>query len=350
MSLIDLTIVIPVYRSAATLPELVRRLLAVLDPTGLQYDVLFVEDGSPDDSWQVLRELQVAHPDRIAAIQLMRNFGQHNALMCGFRHARGRLVVTMDDDLQNPPEEIPKLLDAIRAGTLDLVYGSYDSKKHRAWRNLGSAVINAFYRTVFSSPETITSFRAIRRELLESTFSYDLNYTFVDGLFAWSTQRIGRVPVEHRPRAAGRSGYSLRKLVLLALNLYTNFSLIPLQLASVCGILAAGGGLLTAFYYLVQYFLSNIAVSGYASTIIAILVLGGIQLLALGIMGEYVGRLHLNVNRKPQYVVRRIAGQVAPLSGQAYEDGKQTIHGPTEDHRLVMIGSCLRTNGQSPIE
>jgi undecaprenyl-phosphate 4-deoxy-4-formamido-L-arabinose transferase len=239
----------------------------------------------------------------------MRNYGQHNALMCGFRHARGAYVITMDDDLQNPPEEIPRLYDAIHANGLDLVYGAYDIKKHGKLRNLGSSLINWFYRQVFRTPVTVTSFRIIRRKLLESIFSYSLNFTFVDGLLAWNTQRVGQVLVDHQPRRAGRSGYSVGKLVVLGLNLFTNFSLLPLQMISVLGLLMAAAGFLAGFYYLCQVCLSQIAVPGYASTIIAIMVFGGVQMMALGIMGEYVGRLHLNVNRKPQYFVRHIAAR-----------------------------------------
>jgi undecaprenyl-phosphate 4-deoxy-4-formamido-L-arabinose transferase len=311
----DLSVVIPVYRSAQTLEELVRRLRAVLDGAALDYELVFVEDGSPDDSWRVLESLRQRHPERIVAVQLMRNYGQHNALMCGFRRSRGGLIVTMDDDLQNPPEEIPKLIEAIKRGDYDLVYGSYGGKKHSPWRNLSSGVVNAFYRRVFRSSITVTSFRIIRRPLLESIFPYHLNFTFIDGLLAWNTQRIGEVPVEHRPRAAGRSGYSLGKLVLLALNLFTNFSLLPLQLVSLVGLLTALLGLSVAVVYLVRYLLSEITVPGYASTIIAILVLGGVQLLSLGIMGEYLGRLHLNVNRKPQYVERTVLQPESPPGG-----------------------------------
>jgi undecaprenyl-phosphate 4-deoxy-4-formamido-L-arabinose transferase len=306
MSRVALSVVIPVYRSESTLAALTQRLLAVLDRLDLSHEVVFVEDGSPDRSWPVLRELQAAHPDRIVAVQLMRNFGQHNALMCGLRHASGDLVVTMDDDLQNPPEEIPKLLAAIRAGGFDLVYGTYGRKKHSGWRNASSSVVNAFYRLTFRTDVNITSFRILRRQLLECIFSYDLNFTFIDGLLAWNTQRIGSVPVEHHPRAANRSGYNVFKLMSLAFNLFTNFSLVPLQLISFCGLTAAVGGLLVAVYYLSLHLFHRITWPGYASTIIAILVLGGIQLLSLGIMGEYLGRLHINVNRKPQYVEREV--------------------------------------------
>src|SRR5262249_9558988 len=159
------------------------------------YEVVFVDDGSPDDSWRVLEEIRRRHPERVVAVQLMRNYGQHNALMCGFRHARVELVVTMDDDLQNPPQEVPKLVAAIKERDLDLVYGSYGSKKPAPCRTLSSCVVNTFYRTVFRSSVTVSSFRIIRRPLLESIFPYTLNFTFVDGLLAWNTQRIGEVAV-----------------------------------------------------------------------------------------------------------------------------------------------------------
>jgi undecaprenyl-phosphate 4-deoxy-4-formamido-L-arabinose transferase len=304
----DLSVVVPVYNSCATLKNLTQRLLAVLDNTGMAYEIIFVEDGSHDNSWEVLSDLQKTYSDRIIAIQLMRNYGQHNAIMCGLRHTCGEYVITMDDDLQNPPEEIPKLLAAIKNGKLDLVYGYYDIKSHDMWRNIGSALITFFYRKVFRSSIVPSAFRVINKALLEGIFSYDLNFTYIDGLLAWNTQRVGQVSVEHHPRATGRSGYSINKLLFLAFNLFTNFSLIPLQLVSVYGFSVAITGFLVGIYYLCQYLFSNIAVPGYASTIIAILVLGGTQLLALGIMGEYLGRLHLNVNRKPQYTERCVLG------------------------------------------
>jgi glycosyltransferase involved in cell wall biosynthesis len=316
MTRIDLSVVIPVYRSGSTLVALTQQLLAVLGRLDLSHEVVFVDDGSPDDSWQVLRELQAEHPDRIVAVQLMRNFGQHNALMCGFRHASGSYVITMDDDLQNPPEEIPKLLAAIQAGGFDLVYGTIGDKKHSSWRNAGSAVVNAFYRITFRTTVTITSFRIIRRELLNCILSYDLNFTFIDGLLAWNTQRIGEVLVEHHRRGVGHSGYNPFKLLSLAFNLFTNFSLLPLQLISLCGFASAASGLLLALVYLFLSLSNRISWPGYASTIITILVLGGIQLLALGVMGEYLGRLHINVNRKPQYVER----QVVEVGGTPSQD------------------------------
>ena len=330
MAPIDLSIVIPVYRSQETLRPLVDRLLPVLEATGREHEIVFVDDGSPDQSWTILRDLHAEHPDRIVTVQLMRNFGQHNALMCGFRHARGRLIVTMDDDLQNPPEEIPKVLEVIEVGRYDLVYGHYGSKRHSGWRNLGSALVNAFYRLTFRNHVTVASFRAIRRELIDSILSYNLNFTFIDGLLAWNTRRIGSVPVEHHPRSAGRSGYSPLRLLTLAFNLFTNFSLLPLQLVSAIGFFFAACGMATALYYILMFITQRIVVPGYASIIIAVLVLGGTQLLALGIMGEYLGRLHLNVNRKPQYTVRQVLGPSQPaLSGNTHRDTYQVTSSET---------------------
>jgi len=301
---LDISVVVPVYQSEKTLPELVERLTVVLGQTSLHYEIVLVDDGSVDDSWSVLTDIHEKSPNTIIAIQLMRNFGQHNAIMCGLRQARGRLIVTMDDYLQNPPEEIPKLLQTIEEGGFDLVYGQYIGKEHAKWRNLGSTLVNTFYRIVFRTKITITSFRILRRELADSILTYDLNYTFLDGLLAWNTQRIGTVEVEHNMRRKGKSGYSLSKLAVLAFNLFTNFSLLPLQLVSMSGFFLALIGFFVGLYYIGLYFLESIAVPGYASTIVSILILGGAQLLALGIIGEYLGRLHLNVNRKPQYRVR----------------------------------------------
>ncbi len=315
MTKIDLSVVIPVYRSKETLRPLTELLLKVLDSEGLSYEVVFVDDGSPDDSWAVLEAIQAEFPHCVIAIQLMRNYGQHNALMCGFRHSRGQLVITIDDDLQNPPEEIPKLINAIKTRNLDIVYGSYEStKKHSGWRNLGSTLIITFYNLVFQNNIRGSSFRIIRRELLDSIFSYDLNFTFVDGLLAWNTKRIGEVPVSHHPRQSGRSGYNPIKLLTLAFNLFTNFSLLPLQLVSLTGFVFSICGFIAACTYAILYITQRITVPGYASTIITVLVMGGIQLLSLGILGEYLGRLHLNVNRKPQYIERIVLAASAPSS------------------------------------
>jgi glycosyltransferase involved in cell wall biosynthesis len=313
---LDLSVVIPVYNSAPTLEKLLARLSQTLDPRIEHYEIILVDDGSKDDSWEVMQSLRKSH-DKLVTVQLMRNYGQHNTLMCGLSMAKGKFIVTMDDDLQNPPEELPKMLDHIEKTGLDLVYGCPDSRSHATWRNLGSAIVWRFYRKVFRNPITPTPFRVMRHQLVRSVLFYDLNFTYLDGLLAWCTDRIGTVDVQHHARQEGRSGYSISKLLGLALNLYTNFSLIPLQTVSTVGLLTAAAGFLGGLYYLGQYLLKNIVVPGFASIIIAILILGGVQLLALGIMGEYLGRLHLNVNRKPQYVVRSVCEAPAHIGQDA---------------------------------
>lgn len=325
---LDLSIVVPVYNSAPTLHLLLERLTAVIPTFAKRYEIILVDDGSRDDSWAVMQRLRDSYPEHLVAVQLMRNYGQHNTLMCGLGLARGEYVVTMDDDLQNPPEEIPKMVARIRSQGLDLVYGCPSIRNHAHWRNLGSNVVWHFYRTVFRNPITPTPFRVMRHQLAKSVLFYDLNFTYLDGLLAWCTSRIGTVEVEHHARAEGRSGYSLGKLVGLALNLYTNFSLLPLQMVSALGLLAAASGFLVGAYYMFQYLVSSISVPGFASTIIAILVLGGIQLLALGVIGEYLGRLHLNVNRKPQYVIRNLeVGGPSPFVQTTLFERREEVRG-----------------------
>lgn len=305
-SSIDVSVVVPVYNSAATLAELIARLTKTMTSLDVAYELIFVDDGSRDDSWKELVRLQAADSAHVNAIQLMRNFGQCNAVMCGLRHARGRYIVTLDDDLQNPPEEIAKLLNQIERDRNDLVYGVYVETQQSLWRRFGSWLATKFHQRVFGVSADVTSFRIFRHEIVDAIQTYQLNFTYLDGLMAWNTQRIGQVTVEHHARKEGSSGYNFTKLFFVALNLLTNFSLLPLQFVSLCGIVAALGGLLTGAYYLIQHLTSTIDVPGYASIIVAVLVLGGMQLLSLGVLGEYVGRLHLNVNRKPQYTVRQV--------------------------------------------
>ena len=206
------------------------------------FEIIFIEDGAVDDTWPTIERLQQANPDGVVGIQLMRNFGQHNALMCGFRRARGQWIITLDNDLQNPPEEIPTLLAAAERLRADVVYGVPDAKQHGRWRNAGSRLVNAFFRIVFRSRITVTSFRIVRRETVDCILSYSLNYTYVDGLLAWNSQRLAQITVDHHPRRPGKSGYSFGKLATLGLNLFTNFSLLPLQFVSGMGFVAAIGG------------------------------------------------------------------------------------------------------------
>lgn len=297
------SVVIPVYNSEATLEDLYDRIQFVFKRITNDYEIIFVDDCSPDKSWQKLEGLR-SKDNRVRIIQLMRNFGQHNALMCGFHFAHGEYVITMDDDLQNPPEEIPKLIKKINEG-YDLVYGEYISKKHNRFRNIGSGLIQILYKKVFDVKDNLTAFRIIKRELVESILRYDKNYVFIDGLLAWNTKKIGYIDVEHQERASGRSGYSINKLITLSMNMITNFSILPLQMVSIIGLLFAFVGFFMAVFFLMKKILFDISVTGYTSLIIAITFFSGIQLLTLGLIGEYLGRVHLNINNKPQFLIRQ---------------------------------------------
>lgn len=300
--MVEYSVVIPVYNSSKTLEELYARISAVFKNITENFEIIFIDDDSIDSSWKKLNELR-ARDGKIKLIQLMRNFGQHNAIMCGFHHARGKFIITMDDDLQNPPEEIPNLISKIKEG-YDLVYGEYISKKHGLFRNAGSNFVQFIYKKVFNVRGNLTSFRIITVELVGQITKYNFNYVFIDGLLAWNTKNIGYALVVHQKRTLGKSGYSLRKLFTLSFNMITNFSIVPLQLASVTGILFACLGFIMAVVYFIKKICLGIPVAGFATIIIAITIFSGIQLIILGLMGEYLGRILLSINSKPQFLIR----------------------------------------------
>ncbi len=298
---IKYSVVIPVYNSETTLEELFNRLKSVFEKIEEEFEIIFIDDGSKDKSWQKLEDLH-NNDERVKIIRLRRNFGQHNAIMCGFHFVQGENVITMDDDLQNPPEEIPKLISKINEG-YDIVYGKYISKKHNLFRNMGSSIIQIVYKNVFNLQNNITAFRIVKKALIQSILKYEKNYVFIDGLLAWNTNNIGNIHVLHLDRGHGRSGYRFKKLLTLSLNMITNFSIIPLQIASILGLLFSFLGFIMAVYFLAKKIIFDIPVAGYTSLIIAITFFAGIQILALGLIGEYLGRIHLNINEKPQYEI-----------------------------------------------
>ena len=303
---IELSIVVPVFGAGSTLPELVERILVATEVMQKRFELILVDDSGHSSAWEVISGLVSRHPGIVTGVQLMRNYGQHNALMCGFRHAQGQIIITLDDDLQNTPEDIPQLLSTMEAQGCDVVYAIPALRQDSLWRRMGSAPIQWFIQSAIGLPGPVSAFRAIRKQIVDAILRYDLNYTFIDGLLSWATDRFGYIEVNHQPRIIGRSGYSLWKLIFHAVNIVTNFSLLPLQLASVTGLIASFCGVLFGVYFLLQSLLNNNRVPGYASIVVAVMTLGGLQLLAIGIIGEYIGRLHLNVNRKPQYTVRQV--------------------------------------------
>jgi len=300
---IDYSVVIPVFNAQDTLEELAGRIIAVFSSLNKRCEVIFVDDESFDRSWEVLKELRRKNPEIIKIIRLRRNFGQHNALMCGFHYCRGKYVITLDDDLQNPPEEIPSLIEKADKGN-EVVYGIYRKKAHNPVKNFGSRLIGWYYRRVFGMDNRISAFRLISKDIVERIINYDKNFTYIDGLISWNTSSIGEADVTHSPRKRGRSGYSIAKIMKLAFNMLTNFSAFPIRIVSMLGLIFALFGFGLGIYFFCKALIANIPVTGYASLIVAVTIFSGVQLLTIGVIGEYIARVHININKKPQYVIK----------------------------------------------
>jgi undecaprenyl-phosphate 4-deoxy-4-formamido-L-arabinose transferase len=303
-----LSIVIPVYRGARTIAALVRE-LERLDIAG-GHEIILVNDGSPDDSAAVVRGLVRAAPVPVVALDLARNFGEHNAVMAGYSVARGRHIINLDDDFQNPPSEVGRLHEyAVAHPELDVVYTHYPSKKHNFFRNLGSRFTNAVAGLLLEKPRGLylSSFRCITAFLRDQVIAYRGPYPYIDGLILQSTQRIGRFEVRHAERAAGDSGYTLRKLGRLWLAMFVNFSVMPLRASSLLGVAISLLGAVMTVVAIIEKFFGNTP-AGWTSLMAAILVFSGVQLLMLGLLGEYLGRLYLTATGRPQFVVREMWG------------------------------------------
>jgi len=301
----SLSIVVPVYNSEASLPELVARLEPVLAGTGAAFELILVDDGSRDGSGRVIEELASRHR-WVRGIHLMRNFGQHNALLCGIRAARHDVIVTMDDDLQNPPEEIPKLLAKLDEG-FDVVYGTPGARQHGFFRNLASGVTRVALQSSLGAEtaRNASEFRAFRTGLRDAFASYRSPFVSIDVLLTWGTSRFAAVRVDHRPRHAGRSNYTFRKLAVHALDMMTGFSTLPLQIASVTGFVFTLFGIAVLTFVLGRYALEGGSVPGFPFLASVIAIFSGAQLFALGIIGEYLARMHFRMMEKPTYVSRR---------------------------------------------
>ncbi len=303
---VGLSIVIPVYRGEQTIGRLVET-LATLRPEG-GLEIVLVNDGSPDDSGKVCQELVCRVGVPLIYIEHARNYGEHNAVMTGLRQAHGAYVITMDDDLQNPVEEVLRLYDHARLGGWDVVYTRYATKQHEGWRNLGSRFANAVADRLLDKPQGLylSTFRCMSGFVVQSVTRYGGPYPYIDGLIMEVTQRIDSIEVKHLPRMEGRSNYTLRRLVRLWLNLATSFSLAPLRLAVFAGAAMALLGAIGAVWTIVEALFVHETPSGWASTMTVILLVSGVQSMILGIVGEYVGRTFLSANGKPQGTVRTV--------------------------------------------
>jgi undecaprenyl-phosphate 4-deoxy-4-formamido-L-arabinose transferase len=285
--------------------ELVEELERVLPAVTTGFEAVLVNDGSRDRSWEVIAGLARGR-SWLRGINLMRNFGQHNALLCGLRAARHEVIVTLDDDLQNPPAEIPKLLARLEAG-YDVVYGAPEKPQHGLWRNLATGVTKLTLAGFVGrrAAHGVSAFRAFRAELRQAFAAFQGPYVCIDVLLAWSTTRFDAVTVRHDPRRAGASQYTLRRLVTHTLNLLTGFSTRPLQLASWIGFTLTLVGLALLLLVLARYLLHGATVPGFAFLASVISIFSGAQLFALGVIGEYLARMHFRMLDQPAYVIRQ---------------------------------------------
>lgn len=300
--------VIPCYASSKTLPAVVEEIdTTMASMQQYTYEIIMVNDYSPDDTFAVIRELCQRKKNR-TGISLAKNFGQHAALMAGFHYITGDIVVCLDDDGQTPANEVGKLLTQIEKG-YDVVYAEYENKQHSAFRNFGSRINKFMTEYMLDKPKDlyISSYFAARRFIVDNMLEYEHSYPYVIGLVLRATKNITNVSVKHRARLEGESGYSFKKLLALWFNGFTAFSVKPLRLASCTGCLLAALGFAYALYLIIRKLVHPQAILlGWSSTISLLLIIGGIILLVLGIIGEYIGRIYICINRAPQYVVRDI--------------------------------------------
>jgi glycosyltransferase involved in cell wall biosynthesis len=298
--------VVPAYNSELSLPELVRRLEPVLKAASSSYELVIVDDGSRDGTWRVIEQLVREH-EWVRGVQLMRNYGQHNALICGIRLARHEITVTMDDDLQHPPEEIPKLLGLIANGA-DVAYGTPAQEQHGLWRDVATQVTKLALQSAMGAPiaRKAGAFRAFRTQLRDAFAAYDGPYVSVDVLLTWGTTRFVSIAVRHEPRRLGVSNYTFKKLVVHAVNMLTGFSTWPLQFASFVGFFFTVLGIVALLFVVIRYLMQGGSVPGFSFLASIIAIFSGAQLFALGIIGEYLARMHARTMQHPTYAVREV--------------------------------------------
>lgn len=302
----NISVVIPVYNSSTILTELVARLGPVLESAAGEYELILVNDGSRDGSWEVICDL-VSSYRWVRGVNLMRNYGQHNALLCGIRLVRNETIVTMDDDLQHLPEEIPKLLKKLDEG-YDVVYGTPAQEQHGLLRDAASVVTKSALQATIGAETArmVSAFRAFRTMLCQAFADYRGSFVSLDVLLTWGTTRFTAVPLMHQARRAGDSNYTLWKLVTHAFNMMTGFSTVPLQMASILGFLFTLFGFIVLLFVIGNYFVRGGSVPGFSFLACTVAIFSGVQLLLLGIFGEYLARIHFRSMDRPSSAIREI--------------------------------------------
>lgn len=302
------SVVVPVYRGAQSIEELRRRLFTALEPSGYAYEILFVDDRGSPENWTVIENLRAANPSRVRGIRLSRNFGQHAATLCGIAHARGEWIVTIDEDLEQPPESVPALLCKAEEGYL-VVYGVNRVRSHRWWRNLTSEIGRSLFKFAIPSlNREYTSFRVIHRSVANGLERFQSPFTFIDGYISWITHNCATVIVPHDARFHGKSSYSVRMLVAHMINIFVTFSDLPLRIATWLGLSTSVGGAAWGISIMIAKFTGSLSVSGYASLMAGMTFLGGLQLLILGIFGQYLARINFKTASMPLFLVEEEIG------------------------------------------
>jgi glycosyltransferase involved in cell wall biosynthesis len=301
----ELSLVIPVYNGSRTIGPLVEQAVKISGSTS--FEIVLVNDGSEDDSEVVCAELAKKFPQSVTFVHLSRNFGEHSAVLAGFTQARGRYVAVLDDDGQNPPEEVVRMLDELKRKNYDVVYGHYIEKKHSRFRNLGSRFNDRIATLMLHKPKDLylSSFKVMNRFLVNEIIKYRGPYPYTDGLIYRVTRNIGQIPVEHRASQSGPSRYTLRRLVRLWLNMFLNFSIKPLRISVYVGLLASCLSIIALIAILIdKLWITKNVTLGIPTVLGSVVFFSGIQLMILGLVGEYLGRLYLDQTGMPQYVVR----------------------------------------------
>jgi glycosyltransferase involved in cell wall biosynthesis len=307
----SISYVIPVYKGEKTIVELYERIKQLSEDLSLQYELIFVEDCGGDNSWEIIRNLSET-TTRVKGIKLSRNYGQHNALLCGIRAARGDVTITLDDDLQNPPEEIHKLLSKLREG-YDVVYGTPRNQTHGFMRNTASVITKMVLSQAMGAKTAgnVSAFRAFKTKIREAFGQYKGPMVSIDVLLTWGTNKFASIEVKQDKREFGESGYTIRKLIRHAFNMITGFSTIPLKIASLLGFFFSFFGLCILAYVIIKYIFLGSSVPGFPFLASVIAIFSGAQLFALGILGEYLARMHLRTMDKPAYIIDEISTTVS---------------------------------------
>ncbi len=310
-----ISVVIPVYNAAATVLEVVKAVVKEFEDSN--YEIVLINDGSTDETEKICEKIAL-EDSKVLFISLRKNFGEHNAVICGLNYVSGDYTVIIDDDFQNPPAEIKKLIQTALNGEFDVVYSKYTDKKHSFFRNLGSKINGKIANWVLQKPKNLylSSFKLIHKEVVKEIIKYKGPFPYIDGLILRVTRNIGSVEVNHNKRAEGKSNYTLRKLISLYFNMFFNFSVRPLRFFTISGFIIFIIGLGFSIAFIIEKLIYPETPTGWTSIIIAIITLSGFQIIFLGLIGEYLGKQYLDQNATPQWVVKK---EILPTDQQTHD-------------------------------